>query len=175
MSITTDTAVSELGARFSRGEREAFAELYKRFAPRVLAFLSSRCQREIHLDDVAQEAWLLVWKARESFDGKNFQAWLFQIVRNHLTSVYRKKRAKSLPEEFDVAEEIEEDRSDELNALRDCLEAVGGDFVEALKARIAGASTAEIAAKFGIQQGTVFTRIDRAKKQIGDCVRSKLE
>lgn len=176
MSVTASASesVPKWGRRFSRGDREAFARLYDEFASRVLAYLASRCRGRLSADDVAQEAWVRVWQGRESFDGENFEGWLFAIARNSLVSEYRKKQPDLLSDNFDVAVLPEESNAEELAALEDCRKQVGGDFVEVLNAQIDDRETAEqIAARLGIAVNTVYSRVSRAKQQLRDCMKKK--
>jgi RNA polymerase sigma-70 factor (ECF subfamily) len=167
-------SLSDWACRFARGDRNAFACLHRKYASLALAYLKPRCRGVLSADDVAQGAWLRAWQSRESFDGENFQAWFFQIVRNVLISEYRKKRPGQLPEEMDVVELLEEERRDELTALRDCLQSIDGDFVAVLRAQLDGCSTSEIAIQFKIAEKTVYTRVSRAKEQLRSCVEKKL-
>jgi DNA-directed RNA polymerase specialized sigma24 family protein len=79
-----------------------------------------------------------------------------------------------LPEQFDAAAVVAESREVELAALRDCLQHVGGDFVEALNAQLAGDTTEQIATRLAISSSTVYTRVNRAKNQLRDCMKAKL-
>jgi len=52
-------------------------------APHLRAFSRTLCSRRDFADDLAQEALLRAWRARESFEsGTNLRAWLFTILRN---------------------------------------------------------------------------------------------
>lgn len=173
-SVSAAPEDADWAIRFSRGEREAFAWLHEFHAPQLLAFLCSKCRGRLAADDVAQEVWLRIWKARGSFDGQNFRAWMFQITRNHLVTEYRRHMEPNLPDNYDVRGAAPVEEAEEKIALRECLRQVGGDFVDVLNAQLAGDSTEQIATRFQIKSATVYTRVDRAKKLIRDCVEKKL-
>jgi RNA polymerase sigma factor (sigma-70 family) len=52
-------------------------------APHLRAFSRTLCNRRDFAEDLAQEALMKAWRARDSFqDGTNLKAWLFTILRN---------------------------------------------------------------------------------------------
>ena len=178
MSELTDThdLPQEWAKRFRDGDREAFRQLHAQYAAGLLAFLRARCGGALDPDELGQDVWLRVWHARQQFQDGNFRAWLFQIARHRLTDEYRRhggRRASQLAEEFDVAAATEHDDGS-LHALRDCLQAVGGDFVAVLRQRLEGVPDQSIAEQMQISVSTVYTRADRGKKALRDCIESKL-
>jgi RNA polymerase sigma-70 factor (ECF subfamily) len=69
--------------RVRRGEAQAFETLFERYGPRLFAFLARRCGDATTAEDLLQETWLRVVRARERFDpGRRFSTWLFQIANN---------------------------------------------------------------------------------------------
>ena len=55
--------------------------------PHLRAFSRSMCSRRELADDMAQDALMKAWRARDSFhSGTNLKAWLFTILRNTLYS-----------------------------------------------------------------------------------------
>lgn len=52
--------------------------------PSLRAFARGLCGNRELADDLAQEAMMRAWAARDSFEpGTNFRAWIFMILRNH--------------------------------------------------------------------------------------------
>jgi len=69
--------------RYARGEGAAFQELYRRGAPRLRGFLLRLTGDAALADDLAQEAFLRVHRARGSFEpGAAALPWIFAIARN---------------------------------------------------------------------------------------------
>jgi RNA polymerase sigma-70 factor (ECF subfamily) len=69
--------------RYARGEDAAFQELYRRGAPRLRGFLLRLSGDAALADDLAQEAFLRVHRARGSFaPGAAALPWIFAIARN---------------------------------------------------------------------------------------------
>ncbi len=80
------TAVAE------RADREAFAQLFRRYAPRVKAHLVARGTPAGVADDLTQETMLLVWRKAALFDPARggLATWLFTISRNCLLNHVRR-------------------------------------------------------------------------------------
>jgi len=59
--------------------------------PHLRAFSRSLCGNATLADDVAQDALLKAWNARERFrPGSNLKAWTFTILRNQFYSIKRR-------------------------------------------------------------------------------------
>jgi RNA polymerase sigma-70 factor (ECF subfamily) len=66
-----------------RGEVRAFEILFERYRPRLFGFLIRRCTDASTAEDLLQETWLRVVRARDRFDSRRrFSTWLFQIANN---------------------------------------------------------------------------------------------
>jgi serine phosphatase RsbU (regulator of sigma subunit) len=84
---------------------EAFAELYRRHASRLLAFLAARVQRS-DLDEAHQGVWLRVWELLPGqARGDDFSAWLYQTTRHYLSDRGRKQRALAVAQDPDFADD----------------------------------------------------------------------
>src|ERR1700722_6039851 len=89
--------------RYARGDDAAFDELYRRGAPRVRSFLLRLSGAASLADDLAQEAFLRVHRARGSFEpGAAALPWIFAIARNVFVDHTRRahvRRSASEPRE----------------------------------------------------------------------------
>ena len=75
--------------------------------PHLRAFSRSMCSRRDLADDLAQDALMKAWRARDSYhSGTNLKAWLFTILRNTLYSYSRRAWRESQFEDG-VEERIE--------------------------------------------------------------------
>jgi RNA polymerase sigma-70 factor, ECF subfamily len=75
--------------------REAFAELFRHFAPRVKTLMLRSGASEQVADELAQEALLAVWSKAALFDPRSVgaAAWIFTIARNlRIDALRRQKR-----------------------------------------------------------------------------------
>lgn len=69
--------------RYASGENAAFAELYRRAAPRVRGFLLRLSGDAALADDLTQESFLRIHRARGNFEpGAAALPWVFAIARN---------------------------------------------------------------------------------------------
>lgn len=83
----------ELVAAAKRGDPEAWRELYRAHAGRLLLWLESRATGlDDSPDDLASEAWLVAAQKIADFHGtsSDFAGWLFGIARNHAANARRR-------------------------------------------------------------------------------------
>jgi len=89
---------AELVARIARSQdREAFAELFAHFAPRLKAHLMKSGVGASQAEDLAQEAMIALWRKAGLFrveDG-GVATWLFTIARNLRIDALRRERRSS--------------------------------------------------------------------------------
>ena len=73
------------------GDRRAFEELYRRYAPWLTARLRGRCADAGVVDDVVQETFLAMWrgKARYREEGRRRAGWLWRIGSRRLIDALR--------------------------------------------------------------------------------------
>ena len=160
-------------ARFHAGDETVFEQLYSRYTTDLSAYFAARRVNRTSVDDLLQMVWLKVWKYRSSFQHGNFRAWMYRIAANELISQWRRKYPELLSENFDPAEPAFDQEDERLSALRECLEAVEGIFVEVVRGRIRGLSTEELAQHHKISSKAVATRIYRGKQLLRECVEGK--
>ena len=88
--------------RVKRGDRAAFAELVEKHKQPLFNFVFRTLRDETETEDVAQNTFLQVWKARARYQRTaKFTTWLFTIARNLcLNEIRRRSRhpAESIEE-----------------------------------------------------------------------------
>jgi len=87
--------LSRLVARVGESrDREAFAELFAYFAPRIKAYLLRRGADPAEAEELAQEAMIMVWRRAVTFDPAKSAAstWIFTIARNKRIDALRRER-----------------------------------------------------------------------------------
>ncbi|MGC4043927.1 MAG: RNA polymerase sigma factor [Armatimonas sp.] len=99
MSTPPRLSDEDLMARAVGGDRDAFAMLFFRHEPRLLAFLTRFMGNSSLAEDAAQEAFADAWRYRAGYDPKRrpFRVWLFALGANAARSELsrRKRRAET--------------------------------------------------------------------------------
>ena len=132
----------ELLVAFQRGDRDAFAELYREYFPRHVGQNRRRGLSQESAEEVAQDAWVRIFRFAAKFDDAkaSFSTWTYQINANCCWSYLEREKQRAA---IQVLEELdygsEETRPRAVDALRlfdddswDWLEIVLGDDVNAL-------------------------------------------
>ena len=148
--------------RICAGEREAFDELYKMFAPMVHGIILARVPRD-EADDLVQEVFISAYKGLATLRDRNaFGAWLAMIARNRANEFYRSfKPTEELPEDLKTAVNVKREANEILAticALPDC-------YRETLILRLVeGLTGNEIADQTGLTPESVRVNLHRGMK-----------
>jgi len=156
------TAQAEIVERVCEGDREAFGELYKMFAPMVHGIILARIRRD-EADDIVQEVFLSAFKNLSSLRDKSaVGAWLAMIARNRAAEFYRSARpTEELPE--DLREK--ESRTTEAREILKAIRALPDAYRETLVLRLVeGMTGPEIAAQTGLTPESVRVNLHRGMK-----------
>ncbi|HWH05669.1 MAG TPA: sigma-70 family RNA polymerase sigma factor [Gaiellaceae bacterium] len=83
----------ELIERVAAGDREAFAELYRRYTAPVLGLALRRLGDRGRAEDALQDAFTAVWRAARSYDRARGDggAWLYTVARNAVFDALRRR------------------------------------------------------------------------------------
>ncbi|MCA9056072.1 MAG: sigma-70 family RNA polymerase sigma factor [Planctomycetaceae bacterium] len=176
--LRTDEQLAVLVQSSGAESARAYAVLYKRHAPALLAFLAARLRDRDEATDLCQQVWVKVWEQLAThFKADHFRGWVFQMARNLLIDHHRKRRPDTMPEEFDPADrrvDLSGDAVDQRVAhLKPCVEALAEDRKAIVQARLVGASFDDISQQMGIPPNTAMTRFHRAKDQLRDCIEKR--
>ena len=83
MPPSESPADADIMLRVQAGELEQFATLIRRYQPALLRVARSRLGDATWAEDVVQETFLAVYKARHTYDPRrNFRTWLWTILIN---------------------------------------------------------------------------------------------
>ncbi len=166
-----------LAARASRGDADAFAELYRRYERPIFNFILRSTGQRALAEELLQETFTRVWRVGGSFDAVNgsFRPWLYRIALNTVRSELRKKRysAEHVPLEVSEAEASARRSTDDPAArlalstqaprVALALEALAPYLKEVVILRCYQQLTfAEIALITGAPEGTLKARFHRA-------------
>lgn len=141
----------------------------ERLIPQLRAFARSLCGHRELADDLAQEALLKAWAAREKFQpGTNLRAWVFIILRNVFLSQMRRARFKGEWDEGVAARTLSapaaQEQQMQVSDLQRALMRLPAAQREALILVGAGGFSYEEAAKIcDCAIGTIKSRVARAR------------
>jgi RNA polymerase sigma-70 factor (ECF subfamily) len=84
---------AELLGQIGSGDRDAFEELYRRYARAVLALALRRLGDRGRAEDATQEVFAAIWRSARSFDPRRGagSTWLFAVARNAIVDGFRKR------------------------------------------------------------------------------------
>lgn len=161
----------------ARADIDYFACLYERYEPKLMRYI----MRTAHLSDeeaqdILQEAFIKLWKNLHAFDPKmKLSSWIYRMVHNETISYWRKQKSFGKDREVELDETFSDTISDDTESETDkeqqdmltheVLNALPVKYKSVLILKfIEGMSYEEISDVLKIPEGTVATRINRAKK-----------
>jgi RNA polymerase sigma-70 factor (ECF subfamily) len=154
------------------GDGDAFELLVQRYRQRLFAFLLRRASAS-GTEDLFQETWLRVVRARQSFDpSRRFSTWLFQIANNLCRDGARRsaveaREQKRLQSGADLRGGSESTALDAKLEARQRLARLPERLREVLVLRFfEDLGEREIAEIVGIPQGTVKSRLHAAVRAL---------
>lgn len=166
-------------ARARRGELDAFEELVRQYEKRVYAVALRSSGSPEDAADITQEVFLRAWRSIESFRGDSgFSTWLFRITMNLCVDHARHKNAQPQTQPLVVGEEDAErpipdtaptpeehlENSELSRELAAALDEVSEEHRRIVLLRdVSGLSYTEIAEVLEISEGTVKSRLSRAR------------
>ena len=169
---TRSAADAEVVSRCRRGDEAAWPELVRAFAPYVHA-IAVRAYRlsEQDAEDVFQEVFLRTWQNLRSLRSNDaVRPWIGQLTRrlcvDRLRSNARERCRDDLDRELATAADTLA-QIDEALTVRQAigqLTPVQQDIIE--RALVRGESHATIAAALGVAEGTVASRLSRARARL---------
>jgi RNA polymerase sigma-70 factor, ECF subfamily len=101
--MATAESDSRLIERVGHGDRDAFDQLYRRFARPVLAMAVRQLGDNGRAEDAAQETFAAVWRSARSYRSErgSASAWLYAVARHAIIDRARQKREQpaEIPDE----------------------------------------------------------------------------
>jgi len=175
-------ADGRLVTRFARtADADAFAELVRRLGPMVLG-VCRRVTGDAHLaDDAFQAAFLvLVRRAADVRPAEAVRGWLYGVavrVAREARAVSARRRAREAPVPTLPDRAAEAPPPPDADALRALDEEVAA-LPEHLRAAVVlceldGASRKDAAARLGVPEGTLSSRLAKGRKLLGDRLRKR--
>ncbi len=174
MVMTGPRSDDELLIAVGDGDRSALRELHGRHAPWVASRLHRRCSDGDVVAEAVQDTFVAVWRGAGRWKGKGEPAaWIWGIAIRRLIGVLRARSrwapvARSAHEtEVVLAAEDQVLLGVEHGDLGAALRDLSPELRAVMQATaIDGLTTREAARLLGIPQGTVKTRVMRAKQEL---------
>ncbi|GAA1364550.1 RNA polymerase sigma factor [Catellatospora chokoriensis] len=168
--------------RESRTHPELFAQLFDAYHGEIYRYVAGRLSAA-HADDLAAETFLIAFRGRARFGGAggHVRAWLYGIatnlIRRHHRDEERKYRALARADAADRTRPGDHDDDNRIIARvaahgiqRDLAAALRslkrGDRDVLLLVALAELTYPEVAEALGIPEGTVASRLSRARKSV---------
>ncbi len=183
---TYDEALPEdtlLAFRTADGDNDSFEKLVRKYERLVATCAYSVVGNTEDALDVSQEAFLKAYKSIASFKGDSeFSTWLYRIAKNCALDFIRRKKDAAISinssgdegNGFDLPDESKNSNpekaaleNEKTRLLYGAIEKLSDEHKEILLLRdINGYSYDEISNMLGIEQGTVKSRIFRAREAL---------
>ena len=161
--------------RVAGGDRNAFAELYRRLQRPLFGYLMKLVREREMVEDVLNETMMEVWRQAARFEGRaSVNTWVFSIAHHRAVSRLRKKRETPLDEEQAAAIEDDSPTPDQ-NAMTGDMNRLIATLMEQLSfehreilhlAYYQEFSVQEIADALDLPANTVKTRMFYARQRL---------
>ncbi len=188
------TDETRLIQQIKNGNIAAFEELAARYQKQIFSLAYRMCGNQEDAADMAQEALIKVYRNVEKFKGDSkFSTWLYRVVTNTCLDEMKKMKRKqvySLDDELETKDgslkrDLEdnaptpEDRAEQRErseAIQDALMRVSETHRRVLVLRdIQGFSYEEIAGMLECSEGTVKSRLSRAREALRKVLKENKE
>jgi RNA polymerase sigma-70 factor (ECF subfamily) len=181
-----DQRLERLLAECARGDRAAFADLYRATSGMLFAVAVRLLRRRDQAEEILQDCYLSIWNNAGIYSRARSAplTWMIAIVRNRCFDVLRRSPVEVALEADengeDLLEKLEADEPNPLerlcavadaDAIARCLALLGSEQRQAIVlAFYEGLSRWELAARLGRPVGTVKTWIRRGLERLRACL-----
>lgn len=165
--VPDDVALRGLMTRYQQGDLDAFDEIYRRVQPRIRAALGRHGRSATLLDDLEQETFLQIHRARHTYDPSYpLMPWVVAIAR-HVALMHQRaaRRGPQVTDPIDavmVAVPAESERFPVRAAVREALALLSpGRRRPVVWHHVVGLSFREIGRRLGIGEDAAKLRSSR--------------
>ena len=152
-----------------RGDRQAFAVLYRRYHPRLHGYLRRLLTHGGMAEEVFDDVMFVVWKDAAKFRGQaTVSTWIFGIAyRKALTALKKERRYQAPLDHSADVNNIPANLSQDREVVRAALAQLSPDHRQVVELTyFCGFSYQEIAAVAGCPVNTVKTRMYHARRRL---------
>lgn len=101
MRISENINDSELARKIRTGEKNAYQQLFERYAPRIFQFSLSYLKNQADAEELVQDVFLKIWEKRETLDqSKNIKSFIFKVAVNTIYDFIRHKNIENAFNDF---------------------------------------------------------------------------
>lgn len=185
------SAEDELVSKWKHNEKKAFDKLYRHFRGWVLGIALKILRNLTDAEDITQDVFLKVHSYGDKFvEGTNFKAWITRITLNTAINLIKSRRRKSQPEEYDDRVHQKAQLvaySNGVDPLKTLLNKEMREVIENIldemppeRRRVVilrdyeGGSYREVASQTETPEGTVMSRLFRARQELRETIPHEL-
>lgn len=167
-------------------KKQQFEQHIRQQATMLLTYSRAVTAGASAADDIFQDTLLTAWNKFDQFDRqRDFGAWLRGIARNHALESYRKSKRETtvcdtevfdyLDQQFSAIDwQAKEATQARLDALSDCIANLPESYRSVVQLRyLDEQKTAQVRQQLALGKEVVKKRLQRAKQQLFECLRSK--
>lgn len=184
--LPDNETLAALMKQAAKGSESAFSDLVRHFEKTVYNISMQAVKNREDALDVSQEVFVKLWRTADSYRGEcSVASWVIRIARNTAFDLLRKRSSRqsdSLTVEGEDGDTSERDipvsggeddpvssyeRKERISAVREAISSLGGEHRDIILLRdMEGLSYTEIARLLGIEEGTVKSRLHRARSSL---------
>ena len=182
----TETAIQRIVQLAASGNERAFEQLVTMYESAVYNMAMYTVKNHDDALDISQDVFVKLWQALPTFRGEcSIKSYIMKLTKNASLDLMRRRsrrQSDSLTVENDKGEEIERDiadtsidanpeeaylRAERIRKVREGIMKLDGEQRELIIMRdMNGMSYAEIASTLGLNEGTVKSRLNRARSAL---------
>lgn len=185
--MTDNIILAGLMKRAADGDDAAFESLVREFERPVFALAMQSTQNREDAEDITQEVFMKIWRSRGDFRGDcSVATWFFRIARNTINdSLRRRTKHQSISLTDDDSEETDipttdddpaesYERKERIKAVRRAIRELSAEHRELILLRdMNGLSYKEITELTGLDEGTVKSRLFRARNNLREILKKR--
>ena len=160
-------------SRAKDGDVAAFEEIVYAYEGYVYGLALSLTEHREDAEDATQDTFLKLWRSLPEYRGTTaaLYSYVLRICRNSALDVLRRRRRTPLPLTYTDEDYV---RRAEAAEVRAAVDALPPDMRRMIYLRhMANADYAEIAELLGIPEGTVKSRLHRARKKLCEILKKR--
>lgn len=173
----SDPTPAETVRNAARGDREAFTTLLDSGMQATYRLTLAITGNESDARDAAQETWISAWRhLKELKNETRFDTWIHRIAVNAARMTLRQRRVREVALSASAPDQTIEARTEDSDQLRQALAKLKVDERAVLALfYLEDRSVADLAAVLSVPEGTVKSRLNRARANLREILEADHE